>query len=119
MTELDAQAFLSGEPEVVTEMRNKIVEALTPLEWVDAVMLEAVLSKVGDVRHHGDDPAYIREAGEVLNAALEEAARPVLNAARARADAAKARADEIEAQWHKSQREFEEFRRMVTPSTIQ
>jgi hypothetical protein len=119
MSELDAQAFLSGEPEVVTAMRNKIIETLTPLEWVDAAMLGAVLSKVDDVQHHGDDRAYVREAGEVLKAAYEVVARPVFDAARARADVAKARADEIEAQWRKSQREFEKFRHAVTSKTIQ
>jgi hypothetical protein len=114
--EVDAQAFLSGQPQIVAMMRAKI---MTTCEWMGADAVAHILQRVEVVPNMGDVNDYIAVACAVLKVAAEEAMQPKIEALRAETAAALARAEMLEAQCQKSMREFEVFRSMVTPPTIQ
>jgi hypothetical protein len=71
------------------------------------------------VPYRGDREVYIQEAGQVVTAALMSALQPRLDALEAERAASQARIDALNAEREKFTREFEAFKRMKTPGTIQ
>ena len=113
--EIDPQAFLTGEPEIVTGMRAKLVETLTPLACIDAAGIEAVLTAAAQVPHRGDDDAYVAEAKPVVIAAIDAATKSWFEAEATRLAALRAETDRLA----KAQADLEEFWKMKAHDTIQ
>jgi hypothetical protein len=106
---------MSEQPEVVMLMRAAVIEALT----FGPEVTESVLQHLATVQYRGDDHAYIEEASEAIASATRKAVQPLIDRLKAETAANIARADLLEAQMKRFQQDFEAFRRMATPKTIQ
>jgi hypothetical protein len=106
---------MSDIPDIVAMMRVEVIKVLP----FGPDVTEAVLQHLATVPYRGDDAAYLVEAGHAIKLAAKRAVQPLIDQLEAEAAVAKARADTLEAQMKVAHREFEEFRRMATPSTIQ
>ena len=119
MSEVDVQAFLTGEPDAVAMLRAGLVHQLESSPSCGPDVVNHVLSRVAEVPHYGDDEAYITYAVAVSKAALEEVLLPRIAALEAHNAALEVQNTALEAHIEQSMREFELFRRMTTPKTIQ
>lgn len=102
-------------PEVVALLRAMLIKELP----FGPEVTETVLNAVATVPYAGDDLAYLAEVQPVLSAVLTREVQPRIDAMRAEVEAAQAKTAALEAAFARAQREFEEFRRMATPTTIQ
>jgi hypothetical protein len=114
--EVDAQAFLTGQPEIVAMMRARI---RTTFEWMGPDVVAYIVERVDVVPNMDNDDDYIAIACAVLKVAAEEAMEPKIEALRAETAAALARAERLEAACERSMREWETFLRMRTSQTVQ
>lgn len=94
-------------------------EVISQLQWAGPEVTEDVLMHVATVPFFDDPLDYIAVAALVVRAALEKALAPEFERLRAESAAYRAQTAEIEAQMERSMREFEAFRRMQVPPTIQ
>jgi len=108
---------MSDKQDVVALMRVSLIETLTP--WTEGTELAAVLACLDAVPYTGDDKEYVTVAVEAARVAAEQAVQPRMDALCAETAAVRADTEQREAAFAQWQREFEEFRRMVTPRTIQ
>jgi hypothetical protein len=114
--ELDAEAFLTGQPEIVAMMRARI---RTTCEWMGPDVVAYIIQRVDVVPNMDSDDDYIAVACAVLRVAAEEAMRPKLEALKAETAMHRARAEALEAACESSMREWDAFLRMRTSRTIQ
>src|SRR5205085_1514980 len=103
-------------PDVVAQMR---VELIKQLQCFGSGVTEQVLTAVAAVAYRGDVDAYVLEAVHVSTVATKRAIQPLIEKLEAECAANVERNKELEAQLEQFQREFEQFRHMRTPETIQ
>ena len=104
------------DPTVAAQLRAMVI---TELRDFGPEVTETVLNAVATVPYAGDVHAYLAEVGPVLSAAVTLAAQPRLDAMRAEVEATRAKTAALEVAIARAHREFEAFRRMATPKTIQ
>src|SRR5437879_2904750 len=95
------------------------VELIKQLQCFGPEVTEQVLTAVAAISYRDDARAYILEAVHVSTVATKRAIQPLIEKLEAESAANVARTKELEAEFEKFQREFEEFRHMRTPETIQ
>jgi hypothetical protein len=99
--------------DITAATQQAVVESFQHL--VDADVLDTLRARVGEVPYGGDWDTYLAIVTDVTRATLQ----PRMDALRADTAALRADTERREAALAQWQREFEEFRRMATPKTIQ
>lgn len=102
--------------DVVIQFRARLASAL---EWAGPDVTDSVLRHIAPIPFRGDVDGYLAEVISAAAVAFRAAMQPTLDALSGESARLGAEADAIEAQFRKTQQEFEEFRRMQTPPTIQ
>ena len=106
---------MSDTDDVVALMRMEVIKMLP----FGPEVTEEVLMHLATVVYRGDDKAYLVEAGHVIKIATKRAVQPLIDKAQAALDAERARVEALQADWTQWQRDFEAFRQLATPTTIQ